>query len=292
MLRRFCESARNDNFNNFVKDSQNLAPQTPLFQAEAQEVDSAINSSLDSALDSATQSTQNDTIQNLQQPQNLQTPQMQTSTISQTLTSIKTKIFVYVVLLVMAGFFSEGASELLDSWDSTKRNFGAILAVVAVGCGVSAVISLYLAMRNLWQVAKSRILQTTTHAFIITLIVSVLLGVILGALINEIFVVILVGGLIYCFILRYRIYKEVAYITNQPLFMIAFWLSIITGGLSVIAERKELFGVMITLNLIYLIIYITAWVMVKEIRLSMSAGEYDAQSVSYTHLTLPTNREV
>ena len=260
----------NLNFNNFVKDLQNLAPQTPLFQAEAQEVDSAINSSLDSALDSATQSTQN--THNLQQPQNLQTPQTQTSTISQTLTSIKTKIFVYVVLLVIAGFFSEGASELLDSWDSTKRNFGAILAVIAVGCGISAFISLYLAMRNLWQVAKSRILQTTTHAFIITLIVSVLLGVILGRLINEIFVVILVGGLIYCFILRYRIYKEVAYITNQPLFMIAFWLSIITGGLSVIAERKELFGVMITLNLIYLIIYITAWIMVKDIRLSMSAG--------------------
>lgn len=256
----------NLNFNNFVKDSQNLAPQTPLFQAEAQEVDSAINSSLDSA----TQSTQN--THNLQQSQNLQTPQMQTSTISQTLTSIKTKIFVYVVLLVMAGFFSEGASELLDSWDSTKRNFGAILAVVAVGCGISAFISLYLAMRNIWQVAKSRILQTTTHAFIRTLIVSVLLGVILGRLTNVIFVVILVGGLIYCFILRYRIYKEVAYITNQPLFMIAFWLSIITGGLSVIAERKELFGVMITLNLIYLIIYITAWVLVKEIRLSMSAG--------------------
>lgn len=129
-------------------------------------------------------------------------------------------------------------------------------------------------MRNLWQVAKSRILQTTIYAFIITLIVSVLLGVILGALINEIFVVILVGGLIYCFILRYRIYKEVAYITNQPLFMIVFWLSIITGVLSVFAERKNLLGMVITLNLIDLIIYITAWIMVKEIIESKSSDKY------------------
>lgn len=174
----------------------------------------------------------------------------------------------------MASFFGGGASELLDSWDSTKRNFGAILAIIAVGCGVSAFISLYLAMRNLWQVAKSRILQTTIYAFIITLIVSVLLSAILGTLINKIFVVILVGGLIYCFILRYRIYKEVAYITNQPLFMIAFWLSIITSVLSVFAERKNLLGMVITLNLIDLIIYITAWIMVKGIIESKSSDKY------------------
>lgn len=240
-----------------------------------QEADSALDFVINSTLDSATQSAQNDAIQNPQQPQNLapQTPQTQNSTISQTLTNIKIKIFIYVVLIVMAGFFGEGASELLDSWDSTKRDFGAILAVIAVGCGVSAFISLYLAMRNLWQVAKSRILQTTIYAFIITLTVSVL-GVILGRLINEIFGVILVGGLIYCFILRYRIYKEVVYITNQPLFMVTFWLSIVIWVLSVFAERKNLLGVTIALNLIDLIIYITAWVMVKEIIESKSAEKY------------------
>lgn len=173
----------------------------------------------------------------------------------------------------MVGFFGEVASELLDSWDSTKRNFGMILAVIAVGCGVIAFISLYLAMRNLWQVAKSRILQTTTHTFIITLIVSVW-GVILGTFINEAFFLIILGGLIYCFILRYRIYNEVAYITNQPLFMVTFWLSIVIGVLSVFAERKNLLGVVIALNLIDLIIYITAWIMVKEITESTSAEKY------------------
>lgn len=56
--------------------------------------------------------------------------------------------------------------------------------------------------------------------------------------------------------------------------MIAFWLSIITGVLSVFAELKNLLGMVITLNLIDLIIYIIVWIMVKEIRLSMSVDKY------------------
>lgn len=163
----------------------------------------------------------------------------------------------------MGGFLGGGAIVLLGSWDSTKRDFGAILAIIALGCGVSAFVVLYFAMRHLWQTTKSRILQKSIHAFMATLPISVLLGAILGVLINEVFlIVILFGGLIYGFILSYRIHKEVAYITNQPLFMWAFWL-----------------GMTIILSPIAVIIYIIAWIKVCEIRESMSAGEYENKAV-------------
>lgn len=171
----------------------------------------------------------------------------------------------------MASFFGGVASELSDSWDFTKRDFGVILAIIAVGCGISAFIVLYFALRHLWQVAKSRILQKSTHTFIITLIVSVMLGVILSALINEIFFLIIFGGFIYCFILRYRVYKEVAYITNQPLFMWAFWLSIVAVIVNVFAKHYGFLPISIALDLIVVIIYIIAWIKAKEIRLSKSA---------------------
>lgn len=67
-----------------------------------------------------------------------------------------------------------------------------------------------------------------------------------------------IGCLIYNLILRYNVFREVAYITNQPLFIYAFWL-----------------GVTIILSPIAYIVYLIAWIGVREIRESISADEYD-----------------
>lgn len=238
--------------------SQNLAPQTP-FSREAQEADSALDSVINSTIDSATQSAQNDAIQNPQQSQNLQTPQMQNSTISQTLTSIKTKIFIFIGLFVV-GTFVNAFAEVLG---------GFVLVAIFVWIGAYCV--LYSAMEPLWKRAKSKILKDSVGSYIFMIIVVNggigIFAVIAnsgyradvdgGRAILLLLLLLWFGHLIYGIILRYRIYKEVAYITNQPLFLVAFWL-----------------GVTIFLLPIAMIVYIIAWIMAKEIRQSKSSDKY------------------
>lgn len=181
----------------------------------------------------------------------------------------------------MSGFFYEMASGLFDSLDSTKRDIGMFLNCISICCIVSAFMFLYFAMRSMWKVAKSSILKTSIHTFIIFLfpvsvaVFSRMTGHAHRNEISEIInIIVIVGGLIYCFILLYRIYKEVAYITNQPLFMAVFWLSIASGVLSVLAQKTSYSAVAIALDLIILIIYIVAWIKVKDIRESTSAEKY------------------
>ena len=239
--------------------SQNLAPQTP-FSREAQEADSALDSVINSTIDSATQSAQNDAIQNPQQPQNLQTPQTQTYTISQTLTSIKTKIFIFIGLCVVGAFVNVFAEE-----------GGGFFVLVAICVWIGTYCVLYSAMESLWERAKSKILKDSVGSYIFMIIVvSGGIGIFEGiadsgyradvdggGAILILLLLLWFGCLIYSIILRYRIYKEVAYITNQPLFLAAFWL-----------------GVTIFLLPIAMIVYIIAWIMAKEIRQSASADKY------------------
>lgn len=216
---------------------------------------------INSTIDSATQSAQNDTIQNPQQSQNLQTPQTQNSTISQTLTNIKIKVFIFMGICVVSAFINTFSNLFLSGF----------LLFIAICVYIGAYCVLYSAMESLWEKAKSKILKDSVVSYIVASIIgcgglflfSALAKVGSRASDNidfliALFCLLILSFLVYSIILRYRIYKEVAYITNQPLFLVAFWL-----------------GVTIFLLPIAVIVYITAWIMAKDIRLSMSAEEYE-----------------
>lgn len=225
-----------------------------------QEADSALDSVINSTIDSATQSAQNDAIQNPQQSQNLQTPQTQNSTISQTLANIKIKIFIFIGLLVVSAFIDTFSKLFLSGF----LLFIAICVCFGAGC------VLHSAIETLCERAKSKILKDSVDSYIVASIIgwgglflfSALAKVGSRASDNNgfliaLFCLLILSFLVYSIILRYRIYKEVAYITNQPLFLVAFWL-----------------GVTILLSPIAVIVYIVAWIMVKKIRQSASTGEY------------------
>lgn len=63
--------------------------------------------------------------------------------------------------------------------------------------------------------------------------------------------------IIYLLYLRYRIYEKIAYITNQPLFMVAFWLIL-----------------SIVLSPIGIIVYIIAWFKIREVNYDMDECQY------------------
>lgn len=222
-----------------------------------QEADSALDSVINSTIDSATQSAQNDAIQNPQQSQNLQTPQTQNSTISQTLANIKIKIFIFIGLLVVSAFIDTFSKLFLSGF----LLFIAICVCFGAGC------VLHSAIETLCERAKSKILKDSVDSYIVASIIGwnglfifsdlAKIGSDDNGFLIALFCLLILSFLVYSIILRYRIYKEVAYITNQPLFLVAFWL-----------------GVTIFLLPIAVIVYIIAWIMVKDIRLSMSAEEY------------------
>ena len=155
---------------------------------------------------------------------------------------------------------------------------GFLIIAICVSIGASCV--LYSAIETFCERAKSKILKDSVGSYIFANIIAVGAIIILVGVATSIansgyraggdgertiLVLLLLlwfGCLIYSIILRYRIYKEVAYITNQPLFLMAFWL-----------------GVTIFLLPIAVIVYIIAWIMVKDIRESMSAGEYENKAV-------------
>ena len=158
--------------------------------------------------------------------------------------------------------WGNGLSELVED---SEQNFGLFLYFIAFCVFTGSLVVLYLAMKPIWQMAKSATLKKNVKKYIVIhillcIFVAMFVGAIeadnsgLGIFAGILFLI----CLIYFIILRYRIYKEVAYITNQPLFMWAFWLSMT-----------------IILSPIAVIIYIIAWIKVCEIRESMSAGEYD-----------------
>ena len=129
-----------------------------------------------------------------------------------------------------------------------------------------AYMTLYSTMESMWQKAKSAILRDNFNAYLATLFFIFLSSLVIVALINGersdgkavlvlLCLVVWIVCLIYNIYLRYQIYKEVAYITNQPLFVVAFWC-----------------GVTIILLPIAFIVYIIAWIGVREIRQSLSAG--------------------
>ena len=63
--------------------------------------------------------------------------------------------------------------------------------------------------------------------------------------------------IIYLLYLRYRIYEKIAYITNQPLFMVAFWLML-----------------SIVLSPIGIIVYIIVWFKIREVNYDMDECQY------------------
>lgn len=228
--------------------------------------DSAINSSLDSARDSTTASTQN-----TQTSQNLSGTQTAVSRTSQVLTNIKTKIFIYMGLLVVVTFFYGLGKALLNSWNHNEQGVGFFCLIIAICVYICAICVLVSAMETMWKRAKSKILKDNVGLYIaMAILFNVGYGLILwlkdegyratsgnGAFFVALLGIVTLGCFIYNIILRYKIYKEVAYITNQPLFLVAFWL-----------------GVTILLLPIAVIVYIIAWIMAKEIRESTSAKEY------------------
>ena len=127
-------------------------------------------------------------------------------------------------------------------------------------------------METLWQKAKSAILRDNFTAYLATLFfgfISLFIVVLIAngenydrnagkVILALLCLIVWIGCLIYNIYLRYQTYKEVAYITNQPLFMYAFWC-IIT----------------IILSPIGFVLYIIAWIGVREIQQSTSADEYD-----------------
>lgn len=167
-------------------------------------------------------------------------------------------------LSVLSGGLDGWANSTVDS----EQNFGLFLSFISFCVFIGSIVVLYSAMKTMWQSAKSEILKKNVKKYIVMNILWVIFGVMfmfaieadnsgLGIFAGILFLI----SLIYFIILRYRVYKEVAYITNQPLFMSAFWL-----------------GMTIILLPIAVIIYIIAWIKVCEIRESMSAGEYESES--------------
>lgn len=195
-----------------------------------------------------------------------QTAKILDSTLSQALKSIKNKIACFMFLNVL----SSGLGKWAELVEDSEQNFGLFLYFIAFCVFTGSLVVLYLAMKPIWQMAKSKILKKNVKVYIEMNILScIIINIILWAIEADksifgiIFLcILLLNCLIYFIILRYRIYKEIAYITNQPLFMWAFWL-----------------GATIFLLPFAVIVYIVAWIMVKEIRKSMSAGEYENKAV-------------
>ena len=177
--------------------------------------------------------------------------------VSPELFDVKVKMFVFMGACFVGAILSGIAS-------SSDSGYFLIIALLTY---VIAFYFIYSAMESLWQKAKSVILRDNFNAYLATLFVGFVLTFNIGFMNNEsgggnvafsLLCLAWLGLFIYNLYLRYQIYKEVAYITNQPLFMYAFWC-----------------GVTIILLPIALIIYIIAWIGAREIRQSMSAGEYD-----------------
>lgn len=170
----------------------------------------------------------------------------------------------------MVGACSNGfAKVLLESYNSDEQSIGLFLAFIGICMIFGAYSVLYSAMESMWKMAKSAILKQDFSIYLTTLFFCALLPFVIVVMANgersggkAIFAIWLfvafIGCLIYNLILRYNVFKEVAYITNQPLFIYAFWL-----------------GVTIILSPIAFIVYLIAWIGVREIRESVSAEEYD-----------------
>lgn len=199
--------------------------------------------------------------------QNLSSPNL--APVSPEVQSIKTKAFIFMAMYVVSACSNGFAKLLLSSDNSSAQSIGLFLAFIAMCVIFGAYSVLYSAMESMWKMAKSATLKQNFSIYLTTLFFCSLSLFVIGVMVNSersdgkaIFAILLflafIGCLIYNLILRYNVYKEVAYITNQPLFIYAFWL-----------------GVTIILSPIALIVYVIAWIGVREIRESISAEEYD-----------------
>lgn len=191
--------------------------------------------------------------------------------VSPKIQKIKVKVFVFMAIYVVGSIFAGLTEPFLQSWSSSDRSLGGFFLISALFAYFIACSLLYSAMESLWKKAKSAILRDNLIAYLATLFfgsISVFIMVFIAsgevernygkAILVLLCLIGWIGCLIYNIYLRYQIYKEVAYITNQPLFIVAFWC-IITIFLSPIG----------------FVLYIIAWIGVREIQQSTSADEYD-----------------
>lgn len=192
--------------------------------------------------------------------------------VSPDLFSIKVKVFIFLAIYVVGNIFAGLSGPFLQSWSSSDRSLGGAFFLGALFAYFIAYSLLYSAMETLWQKAKSAILRDNFTAYLATLFfgfISLFIVVLIAngenydrnagkVILALLCLIVWIGCLISNIYLRYQIYKEVAYITNQPLFIVAFWC-----------------GVTIILLPIAFIIYIIAWIGVREIIESESGEEYD-----------------
>lgn len=184
--------------------------------------------------------------------------------------SIKIKAFVFITLSVIWQIFA-----LLSF---ANRGNNVILSISSIVMPIISFISLIILTISLQKVSKSKnLLQNLLIATIIApLVFCFVFSMVRTFGLGHIPRLICFGAFLLIFIsYTYLYFRELAFITNQKLFIIAFWCAIVLNLLVIFAlvANDNIGGYFNLSELLFLllpsfIMYIIAWIKLKEIRLS------------------------